>query len=649
MLRAVESAPPEQRALETDLLAPGLRRSFERAYQILRYYRKRQLAARAWKLTAGRWSAEKALTAFSHVKLQAEARPALRQLLHFRSLSLSTLPPSLVRDLGVGTFTLLGERRTLGRPVDWSAGDPVNSERLWRFQLQYQEYLLDAAATDTMATWSAIAGVIHDWLKKYSQVQASTSNDAWHPYCISRRAPGWLMLLAQDKLPAELRQPMLNSLATQVEWLHQHCETDLGGNHLLENAHALALAGVIMTAATDQCTDVQRNWLKTAHAILAAELPRQILAHGEHYERSPMYHAQILGNLLQIAFLSRTAAPQLALLCRTHAIPMWKFLESILHTDGEIPLFGDSCFGESYPVSQLRSLVSAAASIDERNGSVEHETCGFDRSQASTTSPYWTWRSGDDIWIVDGGAAVENTLPAHGHCDLGGFEASVGGERWFIDGGAFGYGDDAMRRYCRSSIAHNVVTVDDKNHFDIWSRFRLGYRATIERFQTHQENEWSLAHSVHQAYRRLGVGPIHRLTVAHASGAWFCIDHIERVQGRSAQGRLRLAPTIMAEPTGPASWILADRKNERILRVVGDVKASFEQGWYAPRFGERHGIRVLTLESRSLQTTNFGWMLCQPKELDNFGMHFISNGRTAYINLVYTPSKSVLKWSLGPT
>ncbi len=51
--------------------------------------------------------------------------------------------------------------------------------------------------------------------------------------------------------------------------------------------------------------------------------------------------------------------------------------------------------------------------------------------------------------------------------------------------GAFNYGDDRWRPYCRSTAAHNVLQVDDENQRDVWSQFRTGYCAAFCRPQRH--------------------------------------------------------------------------------------------------------------------------------------------------------------------
>ena len=632
----------ESRVSESDLLSPGPLRSLERIWQVLRYYRKRQLIARAWKLTFGKLLASRSIPHVSSVRLREEALPGLAVLIERRPVRWEDDPSSLVQDLKAGTFTLLGERRELGMPVDWPGGQHPNAERLWQFQLHYQEYLLDAVATRQPEAWSVIENLMTQWLVSHGTAFTDHSSDSWHPYCLSRRTPVWLQLLASGEFHVDLQERMLSSLAAQAEHLCRNLEYDLGGNHLLENAHALALAGSTIVATVDGRSDRQQKWLTTAERIFRQELPQQILPHGEHFERSPMYHVQLLGNLLQISIVSQNISPRLAQACRDWARPLWIFLESLLHPDGEIPLFGDSCFGETYPVVQIR-LLMAAAYLKE-SPIVPSERKSLSNSSKTTASPYWIWRSKEDAWIVDGGAAAADTLPAHGHCDLGGFEASIGGARWFVDAGLYGYYDDVMRRYCRSSLAHNVVTVDDKNQFDIWSRFRMGYRASIESFESHQEESTSWARSVHWAYRRLGVGKVHRITAVHDNSIWLCIDHVERVSGRCIRGTLRLAPGVKAESVSQNTWRIADSRNSRLLKFFGVSNSSLNESWYAPRFGQRIPVDTLLYEATSNTEVSMGWLLCHPDSERDFSLDFQREDGKWVAKLLSDVDTELFKW-----
>ncbi len=69
---------------------------------------------------------------------------------------------------------------------------------------------------------------------------------------------------------------------------------------MLANAKALVFAGLWFEGPEAD------RWLETGLSIYARELPEQILDDGAHFELSPMYHAIILEDLLDLINVGRT-------------------------------------------------------------------------------------------------------------------------------------------------------------------------------------------------------------------------------------------------------------------------------------------------------------------------------------------------------
>ena len=528
-------------------------------------------------------------------------RPGSRQTLHeIASTRLSRNPASGDQqhdDLAKGRFSLLSVEQTLGRPIDWRG--VASPSRLWGFQLQYQEYLLDLAAGLTHEdanSWRLIWETVGSWIAGHPP-ELAHHGDAWHPYCISRRLPVWAQLWALSPAPPEGESEFLQNLAQQAQWLSASLEFDLGGNHLLENLRALALAGCWLEGPTTQ------QWLDLAERHLRSELARQILPTGEHYERAPMYHCQVLGNLLQVGIAARNVQPTLAELCFTTATQMSEFLEQILHPDDEIPLWGDSCLGEAFSVAEIRALQGVAGM---RGPSAPPPG-------ANVTGTTWTWRDENDVLLLDAGPVGAETLPAHAHCDLLGFEASIAGQRWLVDSGLFDYDESSMRNYCRSSVAHNVVTVDNQNCCDVWSRFRMGRRGRVTHFDHGQQADLAWCRASHDGYRPHGVPELARLVVAGPGLGFGCVEtafpSAEVLQSARVVGRLHLAPELVVETDGPQRVKLSRGSTQRWLLFPEGTSYGFAQGWYCDRFGRRARTQVINYQPTGTCDRPFGWWL----------------------------------------
>ena len=577
-----------------------------RGANILRYYRVSQLARRACSLATPKIRSRKIcpFPAENSLSLRADALEKFSTLATARSVRTTANADELLANCSAGKFTLLDQTVELGTPVDWRGQRTSHPSRLWTFQLHYQDYLLDLATcdlTDGADPWPTIWAIVTDWIEQNPPAEATIDDDAWHPYCISRRLPVWAQLLAMSSPPAELHERIVRSVATQADTLCDSLEFDLGGNHLLENLHALIVAAVLLDGKPAQ------QWLKVARQHLPAELSRQVLPHGEHYERAPMYHCQVLGNLLQSTILLATIDDSLASTCRDYATQMFEFVVSILHPDGEIPLFGDSCFGEAYSVSELTQLATLA-DVDQ---------AATRDAGAHTVGAYWVWRSGDDALILDSGPAGADDLPAHAHCDLLNFEASIGGQRWIVDSGLFDYDDSDMRAYCRSSAAHNVVALGLLNQCDIWSRFRMGRRGRSSPLESGQDGEFSWCQATHDGYRYYGIPKLSRLMVAHSSGVWTCLD---AASGRSNQplvGRLHLGPEVQILEHAQDRILLAVGDLRRWLLPTSEVMLEVSDGWHCDRFGVRKRIPVINYCQANAGDLGrpFGWSLTPTTEM----------------------------------
>ena len=265
-------------------------------------------------------------------------------------------------DIAQGRYVFLNEERRLHCPVDWRLESWPEASHLWRFHLHYHEFLLDLIAQGRQtadATWFDQAwDLVADWIDHNRLDDARTLVDAWHPYCISRRLRVWILLWSASSQRPRQGDRILGSMYAQASFLRRHLEWDVGGNHLLENLRTLLLVGSFLDGP------VAEDWLKTGEVLLRRQVGEQILPHGEHFERSPMYHALMLEALLDIREVVRPLLPDLAEFCSRTTASMAGFLEAIVHPDGRIPLLGDACLDEA-PPARLLVQWSARGSVGE--------------------------------------------------------------------------------------------------------------------------------------------------------------------------------------------------------------------------------------------------------------------------------------------
>lgn len=500
-------------------------------------------------------------------------------------------------DLRQGKLSLLSEIRDLGFPIRWDGWANDNApSHLWRFQLQYHEFLLSFVADMQLAgkdPWPVVADVLHGWINDHAPATCRRTSDAWHPYCISRRLAVWTWLMAASPTRLGESSDILGSYWVQADYLSRNLELDLGGNHLIENLTALAIAGAVVDCAE------AHDWTRIAATYLKKELPRQVLPHGEHFERSPVYHCQILGNLLVIIALTQDA--QLKQLCILYSSQMLRFVNAILLDDGEVPLFADSVWGESPSIHRIRQLATLVGlEMPLASAAGMHQVGGYAVFRGET--PKYTI-------VVDAGSVGATELPAHAHCDLMNIEACFDGIRWITDTGNFDYEDSSMRRFCRSSSAHTVATVEGANHCDIWSKFRMVDQGEVVQLRSESEGPYSWCLGKYQVRFSHGKTTLLRIVVVSASGELIVVDCGPKGFQRPIVGFVQIGPEIEATvaDTSNFSADLATGDSCKRLILVGCQAAELVQGWRCPAFGLRQSRSVVkytgTVEAAC------GWML----------------------------------------
>ena len=258
----------------------------------------------------------------------------------------------------------------------------------------------------------------------------------------------------RDLLP-ELNSLLRAEILSHALFLERHLETDVGGNHLLKNLVALLLAGCAFDGPYPAA------WRERAAALLDAELSRQILPDGGHYERSPMYHLLVLADLLAALWASGRRELDVSVALADAVRRMQSVARGLVHPDGEIPLFNDSVLGEAPPPSKL---------------------VGPSTQPAPDCLP-WTGDArlplDEGVLIADCGPPGPDDLPAHIHADALSFELSLGEQRVLVDGGVFDYTAGPLRQRLRGTSAHNTVEVDGQDQSEVWSAFRVGRRARV--------------------------------------------------------------------------------------------------------------------------------------------------------------------------
>ena len=165
-----------------------------------------------------------------------------------------------------------------------------------------------------------------------------------------------------------------------------------------------------------------------------------------------------------------------------------------------------------------------------------------------------------------------------------------------------------MRRYCRSTAAHNVLQIDDCEQCDMWSRFRMGYRGWPSEMATGTAHGFHWAHAHHNAYRRIAVPMVGRWVACRPGGPWICVDWAR------GTGVKKLTSWLHFHPDAEVS-LERDQLRLKIdgrvmwLRYLSQGRLDLVSGWYCPDFGVRLRAPVARWTAHMPLPTFCGWYL----------------------------------------
>lgn len=459
-----------------------------------------------------------------------------------------------------GCFRFINQDHWVNWPPDWSApGLP----KLWQYNLQYFDWLW---ALDYPEACVAVL----DWLRRHPLRRGAVG---WEPYPISLRLMNWCALFwgrwrPRTEADPEFLDELWRGVFFQAEWLIRNLETHLLGNHLFENAAALAFVG--------SCFDgpASARWRRTGIGLLTRELGEQILPDGMHFERSPMYHLRIMQVL---EWLQATGDTELVDLVSNPLERMRDVLHKLTHPDGQIALLNDSALG-IYP---------EPGTFLSRSGSREFSQGAWALPQAG----YYGYRDAAEgtYLVCDAGAIGPDYIPGHAHADIFSFELSIRGQRVIADAGVHDYVAGEMRRYCRSTRAHNTVEVNGLDQCECWGAFRVarrGYPRDV-RFVPDSDGGFTLD-GWHDGYHRLPGEPTHYRTFHwNPIEGLYIRDRVTAKNPVQAVSRFHLHPDCKILNAGGGRVRISCSGGQFTVEYPETCRMMIEESLYCPEFNKQ--------------------------------------------------------------
>ncbi len=544
-------------------------------------------ALRLWNTV--RWL--KPVQVYGRVRFRlARPRPDLRPAPALRAMTGAWVEPARREQSLVAPTQMrfLNEERDL----DVHGWDNKDLAKLWRYNQHYFDDLCAFGAAER-SEWHR--ELIARWMRECPPGKGT----AWEPYPTSLRIVNWIKWLRAGNEPVE---GMLDSLAAQARFLTKRLEWHLLGNHLFVNAKALVVAGLFFEGPEADA------WREIGWRILRAEIPEQILADGGQFERSPMYHALAVEDMLDLlnamrAWPGACAEPdERSVAVRIDA--MRRFLRGVCHPDGEVAFFNDSVGGVAPTLAELDAYAARLGFPNDAAGAatapmVAHfAASGVARLEAA-----------DAVVIVDVGEVGPDYLPGHAHADTLSFELSIGARRVLVNSGISQYGVGPERLRQRGTAAHNTVTIAGADSSEVWGGFRVARRARVYGVEVGSTERDCRARGTHDGYRRLSGGGTHTRGLVLAGGRLAITDEVDA--SRDIESHWHFAPGFELS-LGPDPATLRATDGEITLDLNAEGAAwRVTRSTYSPRFGvsQPNAKAVAQFVGRAAKVS-IGWRPC---------------------------------------
>ncbi|MDC1225428.1 heparinase II/III family protein [Schleiferiaceae bacterium] len=432
---------------------------------------------------------------------------------------------------GMWSFSFLNREQSFTlHSVNWSFGD---YGMLWTYNLNYFDWLHQEGMSKEQRL---------ETLSMFYSTPAEKNPIILHPYPTSLRIINAAKFISKWNITEGW---LYYELASDLKFLSGRLEYHLLANHLLENAFALYVGGIITN---------QDEFTQKGKKLILRELKEQVLNDGMHYERSPMYHLVILERLLDALNFAKANDDDLESTLKSYAVRMTGLAMNWCDLD-RIPMMQDSAYNIALTVPALLKYSKSLLGKYYPSNSNDLKDSGYRKL-----------KSGSFSLFANVGSIGPSYQPGHAHADELNFELFYKGTPIIVDTGVSTYEKNDRRLLERSTISHNCI-VSGKNSSDVWSGFRVGKRATVK---IDLDDDQKIT-ATHDGYG----GLTSRTFDCSVIGQVILTDKLEYQsisKGSSAKGYLHLHPEVHLEQLNKATFLL--NKQIEVTIQSNDVNPS---------------------------------------------------------------------------
>ena len=482
-------------------------------------------------------------------------------------------------------FNLKGNLKDIG----WQN---ESQNKLWRYN---QNYLDDLNSKNANLKIEIHIDILKNWIENNKDINLLP----WDPYPTSLRIVNIIKWITRNSIDNIIIKKIIKSLAFQSEHLYQNIEYHLMGNHLFTNAKALIFTGLFFD------TPRSKLWANKGFNLMKSQLREQILNDGGHFERSPMYHAIILEDVLDVFnIINNNNTKDIDvninwLLMLVKKMIIWMI--AMNHPDKNISFFNDCAFNISSKSEDIIDYAKRLNVINEKEISKINNLFNCRNSEIPSfrhlsDSGYIALFSTNAYLIADVAKIGPDYIPSHAHADTLSYELSLFNKRVIVNSGTSTYENNKIRYIERSTKSHSTVELNNTNSSDVWSAFRVGKRAEPKKLEILDNKNFVKISCSHNGYSNLNKKILHnRVWIMYGNNSLKIKDTID---GNILSGIARhiLHPEIKIKSMKNNSIDLNDKDGNVIKINIICGNFSLTKATYSNEFGINIATNCINVE-----------------------------------------------------
>ncbi len=339
--------------------------------------------------------------------------------------------------------------------------DPFKDET-WRFyyhSLDMVGYLMNAYEKNhNQAYLKKAKWYIQSWMSANPSPSHQASTAAWDDHSTANRVTNmiyfWHYYKDSSIYDAKFNSSLMKMLQKHGDYLADDQHYTANNNHGIFQDRSLIELSLFFPKMKNS-----PYWYNKAMKRLMVHVQHDVTSSGVHKEHSPSYQLVTLNLFKGIdQFITQHGKKNNQL--RTTIEKMENYVAYLVKPDGTLPILGDSSVDSIYP---LKNIISSKLKYAVTKGAQGVKPAGNAIYPDGGVAIFHNmWGKNTPFYFLFTTAYHSNV---HKHADDLSFLLTYGKTDYFVDSGKYSYNEhEKYRKYFRSTLAHNTITVDGKSY-----------------------------------------------------------------------------------------------------------------------------------------------------------------------------------------